>query len=246
MTAPSAPRASSRPAVPATDWLCAGSACWHGNAPGCTLASTLLDRFARATARVGVQRWVRYRVDLERIAPSTEGVKLTALTDDLVSELRQHPDYAQDAFASGLDFWTFGVRGGFVWYENGQPLCSQWLLGEMDTAILRARSRWGGMYPPLPPGTAQVEKLWTFSTARQRGIASRFAAAMFDEARQRGVRTLITHIHEANEAARSWAQKTGWTAYGTIVRYTFDAPIVREFNLNVCAHRYDGDNSRAG
>ena len=246
MTAPSAPRTSSRPGRPSTDWLCAGSACWRGDAPACTLASSLLDRVSSLTTRVAAQRWVRYRIELDRIAPSSEDIQLTALTDELVAQLRGHPDYAQDAFASGLDFWTFGVRGGFVWYENGQPLCSQWLLGETDTATLRTHSPWGGMYPPLPAGTAQVEKLWTFSTARQRGIASRFAAAMFDEARRRGVRTLITHIHEANEAARSWAQKTGWTAYGTIVRYTFDAPLVRSLNINVCAHRFNGESPRAG
>jgi GNAT superfamily N-acetyltransferase len=239
MTASPARPAAGRSAVPATDWLCSGGVCWRGSSPGCGVASRLVDRLSGITTRVGVQRWVRYRVDLDRVAPPPDDVRLTPLTGELVARLRTHPDHAQEAFASGLEFWTLGARGGFVWYEDGEPLCFQWLLGDADIAALRARSPWASMYPPLAGHTAQLEKLWTFSTARKRGVASRFALAMFDEAKRRGFRRLITHIHETNDAARSWAQKTGWSAYGTIVRYTLDAPVARECNMNVCAHRCD-------
>jgi hypothetical protein len=254
MTLPIGPRAMpaspARPAVspPASqtvDWVCTGRTCRRGDATGGARASRVLDRLSAFTARVCVQRWVRYRIDLDHVPPPDDEVRLTPLDDELVSRLSVHPDYVEEAFASGLAFWAFGVRGGFVWYEDGAPLCFQWLLTDADTATLRARSPWAGMYPPLAAGTAQLEKLWTFSTARKKGVASRFALAMFDEARGRGVRSLITHIHEANDAARSWAQRTGWKPYGTISRYTFDIPVVRRFNMSLCAHRSDGDGTHA-
>jgi hypothetical protein len=184
---------------------------------------------------------VRYRINVADTPPPPPDLRLTSLTDALVATLRTHPDRAQEAFASGLAFWEQGIRNGFVWLEDGEPLCFQWLLSEADAAALRVRSAWANMYPPLGPGIGQLEKLWTFSTARKKGIASRFALGMFAEARQRGVHTLITHIHEANDAARSWALKTGWHPYGSIVRYEFDVPVLRDLNLSVCAHCRDED-----
>ena len=228
-----------------TDWVCNGRSCQRGDAPAAALESRLLERLSGATSRVCVQQWVRYSIDLDHVPPPADDVRLTPLDDELVSRLSVHPDHAEEAFASGLEFWNFGLRSGFVWCEDGAPLCFQWLLMDDDTAALRASSPWAGLYPPLPASTAQLEKLWTFSTARKKGVASRFALAMFDEARRRGVRSLITHIHEDNDAARSWAQKTGWKAYGTIARYTFDVPVLRRFNLRICAHRRNGDDTRA-
>jgi GNAT superfamily N-acetyltransferase len=226
------------------DWLCIGHTCWSGDAPGTTAAWRFLDGLAGLTGRMAVRRWVRYRVDLALVPAPADDVQLTPLTAEAVAVLRNHPDHHEEAFASGLGFWDQGLRSGFVWYEDGQPLCFQWLLSDADTATLRAaQTCWTGMYPPLASGTAQVEKLWTFSTARKKGIASRFALAMFAEARKRGVRTLLTHIHEANQGARSWAQRTGWQSYGTIARYELDLPIVRAFNLSVCVHSRDEDSS---
>jgi len=220
-----------------TDWICAGRACWRGAAPVAAASSSVLGALPGISGRVGTQRWVRYRIELDQVAPAADDVRLTRLDDALVAKLRTHPDHAQEAFASGLAFWSMGIRSGLVWLEDGEPLCFQYLLSNPDIAALRARSRWAFMYPPLDAGTAQLEKLWTFSTARKKGIASRYALAMFAEARAAGYRTLITHIHESNDAARSWAQRTGWRQYGTIVRYQFDLPVIRRFNLSVCAHR---------
>ena len=230
---------------PRPDWVCVGHTCWRGDSAGCALSSRLLHFLGTVTSRVAVQRWVRYRIDLAHVPASTDEVRLTPLNDELVAGLRSHPDHAQEAFASGLAFWDYGIHSGFVWREEGESLCFQWLLSETDVAKLRARSPWANMYPPLPPGTAQLEKLWTFSTARKKGIASRFALAMFDEARRRGIRTLVTHIHEANEAARSWAQKTGWRAYGSIERFDFDVPVVRKLNFSICAHLRDREAASA-
>jgi GNAT superfamily N-acetyltransferase len=228
-----------------TDWICAGRACWRGGAPVVAASSNVLSALPTMSDRIGTQRWVRYRIDLDQVASSEEDVRLTPLDDALVARLRGHPDYAQEAFASGLDFWALGIKGGLVWLEDGEPLCFQYLLANEDVAVLRERSHWAFMYPPLDAGTGQLEKLWTFSTARKKGVASRYALAMFAEARAAGYRTLITHIHESNEAARSWAQRTGWRQYGTIVRYQFDLPVIRRFNLSVCAHRRIRESANA-
>jgi ribosomal protein S18 acetylase RimI-like enzyme len=229
-----------------TDWICAGHACWRGGAPVAAASSTVLGALNGISERVGTQQWVRYRIDLDRVPPAPGDVRLTPLDDALVGRLRSHPDHAQEEFASGVAFWDMGIRGGLVWLEEGEPLCFQWLLGNSDVAALRARSEWGFMYPPLESGTAQLEKLWTFSTARKKGIASRYALAMYAEASAAGYRSLITHIHETNDAARSWAQRTGWREYGRIVRYLFDVPVIRRFNLSVCAHkrRREADDAR--
>src|SRR5947207_10158540 len=68
----------------------------------------------------------------------------------------------------------------------------------------------------------QVENLYAFSTARRRGVATQFEYALYHEARRVGLRELVTHIHEANAAARGWAERTGWRPYGTITRYQLD------------------------
>lgn len=232
-------------ATESTDWLCAGRTCWRGGAPVAATWSNLLVALHGMSERVGTQCWVRYRIDLDRVPPAPDDVRLTHVDEALVGRLKGHPDCAQQAFASGLAFWSMGIRSGLVWLEDGEPLCFQYLLSNEDVAALRAHSPWAFMYPPLDSGTAQLEKLWTFSTARQKGIASRYALAMFAEARAAGYRRLITHIHEDNGAARSWAQKTGWREYGTIVRYQFDLPVIRRLNLSVCAHRSSREQADA-
>jgi hypothetical protein len=228
------------------DWICARHSCWSGERSPVAALVDSLERLSHVTRRVSTERWIRYRIDLAQVVPAPDDVELTPLSPGVVALLHNHPDSAEDAFASGLEFWDLGVRDGFVWLDGGQPLCFQWLLSARDTATLRARSAWANMYPPLDDGTGQLEKLWTFSTARKKGVASRFALAMFAEARRRGYGALVTHIHESNEAARSWALRTGWTAYGMIERYSFDIPVVRDLNLSVCAHRRDEVLAHAG
>jgi hypothetical protein len=102
---------------------------------------------------------------------------------------------------------------------------------------LRELPLWGSMYPPLPARVGQVEKLWTFSTQRRRGVASQFAQLMFNEAQRAGLVTLRTHIHEQNGAARTWAQRTGWAEVGTIERYQLDVRGFRGPDSAVCVHR---------
>ncbi len=188
-------------------------------------------------SRVSVQRWVRYRIDLEQTAPPPAGVSLTPLTGDTVGALRDHPDATQPDFASGLEFWNHGLRDAYLWSEQGQPLCMQWLLTNKDDEVLRGLPFWGSMYPRIEPDSGQVEKLWTFSTARAKGVATQFEYALFAQARARGLRRLFTHIGESNAPARRWADKTGWEAFGTIDRFTFDLPRIRNLDSSVCLHR---------
>jgi hypothetical protein len=167
-------------------------------------------------------------------------LQLTALTEQIVAELKRHPDASHPDFASGLEHWKQGLRDAYLWAENGEPLCIQWLFTKKDDGTLRHLSFWGNMYPNIQGDTGdsgQVEKLWTFSTVRQRGVATLFEYALFEQARARSLRTLFTHIGEANAAARRWADKTGWQAFGTIERLSFDLPRIRNMNSSVCVHR---------
>jgi hypothetical protein len=218
------------------DWICARRQCWRGYMIGCAFIAGALDVAKRLTVRVGVERWIRYEADVAKLAIPVPGAALTVFDDAMVARLRGHTDAGQPAFASGLDLWARGLRGGYVWLDEGEPLCSQWLFTERDNAALRMLPEWGSMYPPLPPGVGQVEKLWTFSTQRRRGVASQFAQLMFCEAQRLGLGSLRTHIHEGNAAARMWAQRTGWNPFGTIVRYEFDFPGIRSLGCATCVH----------
>jgi hypothetical protein len=220
----------------AIDWVCVRRRAWRGDSQWCRLLYRVLTRLSGATSRVRVQRWVRFRLDPADVPLPESGIRLTPVSEQLLTALRAHPDHADEGFASGLEFWDFGVRDGFVWCEDGQLRCFQWQLSNADTAALRARSPWGDMYPPLAPGTAHQEKMWTFSSSRMKGVASRFALAMFDEARRAGVTTLIAHISETNSAALALVNRTGWKPYGKIERFYVDFPVFSSLNVSVAMH----------
>jgi hypothetical protein len=158
---------------------------------------------------------------------------LTPVTAAIIDALREHPDHEQNQLRSGLRFWEHGLTRAFVWLDEDEPLCIQWLLTERDNDRLRQLPMWGGMYPPIPRGHGQVENLFTFSTARRKGVASQFEFMLYEEAKRLGLSTLLTHIHANNAAANGWAERTGWRAYGRIRRYTVDAPGLRDRALYV-------------
>jgi hypothetical protein len=218
------------------DWVCIRRSAWRGDRPWFGLLFGMLTSLSRVTPRVAVQRWVRFRLHPADVPLPEEGIRLTPVTEEVLAVLRAHPDFAEEAFATGLAFWDFGVRNGYVWFEDGQPRCFQWQLSAADTAALRERSPWGNMYPPLEAGMAHQEKMWTFSSSRMKGVASRFALAMFDEARRAGVTTIIAHINETNEAALALVNRTGWKPYGKIQRFNFHFPVLRTFDVTVAVH----------
>src|SRR3989441_8185509 len=222
------------------DWVYVGRSGVQAGALLRTCVTAPLD-LARAAlpARVLVQRWIRYRVDLTgALPPVAPDVRLTRVTDDLVDMLRHHPEEAENQLRSGLRFWDRGLRRAYMWLGEEGPLCIQWLLTEADGARLHRLGDWAGMYPPLPRRTGQVENLYAFVSARKQGVASRFEYALYHEARRLGLAQLVTHIHEPNTAARAWADRTGWRRCGTITRYQVDLPGLRAHALYL--HRQIG------
>ncbi len=224
------------PVVAAYDWLYIGSY-------GCRVSPFVLNLISNFLfvpltifrGRVTPQRWVRYWICPSDVHSGTPPApRLTPVTDEIIRQLRNHPDRTHNELQSGLRWWDHGLRRAYVWLETEGPLCIQWLLTDGDNAKLRTLPIWAGMYPPLPPERGQVEHLLRFTNAG-RGVATQFARAMYEEARRAGLRDLITHIHENNVPARVWAERTGWRRYGTITRYGFDLPGLRD--LNICLHR---------
>ena len=182
------------------DWLSIGRISWRGDSFTIRALSLLLDLAQRCTDRVLVQRFVRFELRLADLESAPSDIRLTPLTAEIIERLRAHPDTVHDAFASGLAFWDMGARTGFVWFDGDEPLCFQWQLTESDLCALRERSSWANLYPPLAPGMAQREKLWTFSSAREKGHGITFRAGHARRsttprrdhtrhARQRGERT---------------------------------------------------------
>lgn len=221
------------------EWVCAGQRC-HTMGPVLRTTVTSLCRTAQAVApgRVEADRWVRYTIALDHTAPPPPEVTLAPVTDAMIAELRGHPDQHADQLRSGLRFWDHGLRRAYLWQVDGAPACIQWLLLQGDIGSLHALGEWGGMYAPLPDRCGQVENLFAFSTARGKGVATRFEFALFHVAREMGLEGLVTHIHEGNAAARAWAGRTGWREYGLITRYHADVPGLR--GLNVCLHTNGG------
>lgn len=187
--------------------------------------------------RLDASRWVRYRIDLTDALPPAPGVSLTAVTDEIIERLRRHPDCGENQLKSGLRFWELGLQRAYVWMGDDGPRCIQWLLTHADAPRLPGLGDWAGMYAPLSPDVGQVENLFAFSTARHKGVASRFEYALYREARGIGLRRLVTHIHEGNAAARAWADRTGWRRCGTITRYEMNLPGLRARSVYV--HRDD-------
>jgi len=223
-------RGAGREDLPFGEWLCVRHYCWRVMP---LLRATVAACFdlAKIVApqRTLMERWIRYGVDLADTFPAPPDVRLTPVTNDFVRALCEHPDRFENQLKSGLRFWNHGLKRAYVWTGDDGPLCIQWLLITADNSRLRTLPDWAGMYPALPPGVGQVENLFAFSSARRRGVATQFEHALYEEARRLGQRHLITHIHEANSAARGWADRTGWRAYGTITRYQLDFPGVRGF-----------------
>jgi len=217
-------------------WLCSNR-----------LAVSLPDRLARLLARaldrldqllrghLPHETWVRYQRRLDGADAAPAEVELSPLDDATIAALETHAWRDHPQIRTALRLWKQNLRSAFVWREHGEPLCMQWLFGEQDNARLRRLPSWAGMYPPIPAGCGQVENILVLPKGLRRpgGAATPFAHAMYAEAYARGIRRLITHIHEDNTAAHRWAARTGWSAYGTIRRYRFELPLLRGYCLYV-------------
>jgi GNAT superfamily N-acetyltransferase len=221
------------------EWLCVGPFCCEATSVRGASAGAVLRLVRRALrSRVKLERWIRYDIELAHTPPAPAGVHLTPVTDEIIRALRTHPDHSHNQLRSGFKFWDHGLRHAYIWIGEDGPLCIQWLLTPApDNPRLHTLAEWAGMYPPIPRGQGQVENLFAFSNVRKKGVATQFEYALYEEARRAGIGRLITHIHEANGAARGWAARTGWRAYGTITRYLLDLPGLR--GCSVYVHRTD-------
>jgi ribosomal protein S18 acetylase RimI-like enzyme len=236
--------ARARPGV-RVNRVCVGRTSLPGDAFAGAGLSRLLDLASRSTNRLTMQRFVRFKLRLADVDAKPCDIHLTPVNAEIIARLRAHPDAANNAFASGLAFWDMGARNAFVWFENGEPLCFQWQLSELDLSALRRHSSWSNVYPTIGPDMAQREKLWTFTAARRKGLASRFACAMLAEARRQGLTTLVTHVSEENLPALTLVEKSGWTRCGIIVRYEFDFPLFRRLQWSAAVHLDYADPSTA-
>lgn len=218
------------------EWTCVGRSCWRVGSAGSAAVSRGIELVATALpGHVATGRWARYWIQLDEPAPPPSDVTLTPISDDMIRHFKRHPDRDANQLQSAFRFWEHGLRRAYVWWTSEGPQCLQWLLTADDAPLLRTLPDWAGMYPPTPPRWGRVENLFTFSTTRHRGAATKFEYALYYEARNRGLDGLVTHIHEDNAPARGWADRTGWRPGGTITRYQLDLPGLRE--MTVCVHR---------
>lgn len=182
------------------------------------------------------QTLIRYRIELKinvNEANKPEPAALTPVTEEFIQELQSHPWRKQPQIQTALHLWNHGLRSGYVWIEDGKPLCMQWLFSHQDNSLLKSLPIWAGLYPPLQPDCGQVENILTFPAGLRRpgGAASAFSQSMHTMAVKRGIKRLTTHISESNGAARIWAQRTGWSPYGYVFRYQIDFPGLRQHQI---------------
>jgi len=183
----------------------------------------VVDRLLRG--RLPHSTWVRYELDLTTLEHSPDpAVTLSLMDEHIADSLRTHPWHERAQLVTAIRLWDHGLRRAYVWLKDGQPLCMQWLFLREDAELLRRLPQWSGMYPPLAQATGQLENILVLPLGlrRREGSGVPFSYAMYDLARRRGLRRLITHIPEGNVAARRWAARTGWVAYGSIRRYHFN------------------------
>lgn len=151
------------------------------------------------------------------------------MTPTLIEDLSRSPSRDKAQVRTAIKLWQHGLHGGYVWIRDNKPMCFQWLFSHHDNQLLKRLPDWAGMYPPLPDKWGQLENILTLPAGMRYpgGAAGPFAQAMYRLAAEQGLRWLITHIHERNPAARRWARRTGWSAYGRISRYQVDLPLIR-------------------
>ena len=217
-------------------WICVGSRSWRMPPWLQGVVAGLLVVLGKATlGRVSVHRWARYVIHPAEVPPlRSPAPELTPVTDEIIGQLRRHPDHDQNQLRSGLRWWDQGLRRAYIWIEAEGPLCVQWLVTREDTAKLKSLGEWASMYPPLPEGRGQVENLFAFRNTRRPGVGVLFLHGTYQVQRRAGLREVITHIAEENTAARSLSERTGWLRYGTVTRFQVGLPGLR--GLIVCLH----------
>lgn len=177
--------------------------------------------------RVVRQSWVRYRVEVSELPERPAEVVLEPITGRFMEHLRRcGASETENQIRTALRFWDGGLRSAFVWSEQGEPLCMQWLLHPRHFTALPRLGNWSGMFPPIPGDCGILENIYSFPGARERkpGAATKLAIAVMHEARRLGYRELRTHVVQANLPAHRWARRIGLEPYGIIDRYAIKLP----------------------
>ncbi len=216
------------------NWLAVGHACVRMPARLVRAADRCLRVMTRLpTKRIGRERWIRWRVDLEGHLAGRANL-LVPLGEADIAGLRTHAEHDADQIVSGFRFWEHGLRRAYSIQQDGAPLAQAWLLTAQDNPRLRTLPTWSGLYPPLPDGVGQMENTHLFRAGRRNRIATEFMQAAFATAGSLGLAVLWTHIADTNTVVLARAERFGWHRCGTIVRYRFDVPGLR--HLPVCLH----------
>jgi hypothetical protein len=183
----------------------------------------------RSRDRLKSSSWRHFWIDLAHAPAAPADVQLEPLTQSLIERLRQHPECRANQLISGFRFWDLGLRRGFVWLWQGEPLCIEWLLLAQDNERLQALPGWAGIHLPLAPGEGRLENLFKFHHRNPppRDIALHFQHGLFAEARRLGVRQLYSHVHVDNKSATALALRSGRQQIGWIRRYELDLPALR-------------------
>lgn len=185
--------------------------------------------------RINKETWILYQIDLNLIDIHSSEANLVKLDDRIINQIRTHPDSTRDQIISGIRFWDNGINNAYIWVENNNPLCIQWILSNDDLTKLKQFSEWAGLYTPLEDKTKQVENIFSFrhSFRRKKSAATEFEYALYRLAKADGVTRLKTHIHNKNFSALKWAQRTGYTPYGVIERIYINLPLTKAFYLYI-------------
>lgn len=216
---------------PGPDWLCTN----RRAIPLSPRMSGRTDKLASAVThwekrgRISRQTWVRYRIQLSKLPERPEDVALEPVSDSFIQSLRAGEEkFRENQIRSAVRFWDGGLKSAYLWGEDGEPLCMQWLLHPSDCASLPNLDNWAGMFPPIPQECGVLDNIYSFVAARQRkpGAATKLAIAVMHEARRLGFQELRTHIAQENLPAHRWARRVGLTAYGIIDRYAIKLPWV--------------------
>jgi hypothetical protein len=210
------------------EWFCTSRRCYRA------YPSILLRRHASwQFPNLRHDIWVRYRLPLEEAPPGNSQVNLTRIDAPLMERLRNHPERGESNYQTSERFWDAGFGEGYVWLENGEPMCLVWLIAKPYEAARRKLGKWAGMYPRLNPGVGVIEGIYTFRRGLRRrgGAATAMAHAIFQQAEHLGLTELRTHIHCENLAAHRWAARLGWHPFGTIHGYSVDLRGLRRLSF---------------
>lgn len=183
-----------------------------------------------APARVARIEYVRRAIELDGVTTESPA-RIEWATAAQIDALRSYPNYGDNPKVSGFRLWEHGVRRAAVWYEDGRPLCIQWVLTADDNERMRRFPGWSGLYLPLAQDEAQVENLFSFTFARKGGSATEFMFGVYRVLRGMQKRRVVSHFLAANHPALRWADRVGMTRIGTMERWTIDAPVLRDLPL---------------